>query len=33
MEIGDFAMMRRCLLGIGARAERPSNSSTIVTGR
>jgi hypothetical protein len=32
MEIGDFPMMRRCLLGIRARAERPSNRSTIVAG-
>ena len=32
MQIGDFPMMRRCLLGIRARAEYPSNGSTIVTG-
>jgi hypothetical protein len=32
MEIGDFPMMRRCLLGIKARAERPSNRSANVTG-
>jgi len=32
MEIGDFPMMRRCLLGIKARAEHPSSHSLIPTG-
>jgi hypothetical protein len=32
MEIGDFPMMRRCLLGIKARAEQPSGRLTIHAG-
>jgi hypothetical protein len=32
MEIGDYPMMRRCLLGIKARAEHPSNRSISHTG-
>jgi hypothetical protein len=33
MEIGDFPMMRRCLLGIKARAEHPSSRSIVQAGQ